>query len=90
MYRKIKNNFILHLSHFCPILGENVKNVLKTDASEDLFNTYTKEGITADGKLLVLFIFNSKEEMRLIRMHPEMIQVDTTHGTNHEKKSYSP
>ena len=24
--------------------------------------------------------------MRLIKMHPEMIQADTTHGTNKEKK----
>ena len=90
MYPIMNNIFILHISHFCSILGGNVKNVLKTDALEDLFNAYTKEGITADGKLLVLFIFNSKEEMRLIRIHPEMIQVDTTHGTNNEKKSYSP
>ena len=24
--------------------------------------------------------------MRLVRMHPEMMQVDTTHDTNNEKK----
>ena len=64
-----------------------MKNVLKTEASKDVLDAYTKEGITADGKLLLLFLFNSKEEMRLIRMHPKMIQVYTTHGTNNEKKS---
>ena len=31
-------------------------------------------------------MYNSKEEMRLLRMHPEMLQADTTHGTNNEKK----
>ena len=72
------------------ILAKNVKNILKTEVSKDVLDAYTKEGITADGKLLVLFLFNSKEEMRLVRMHPEMMQVDTTHGTNNEKKNYSP
>ena len=36
--------------------------------------------------MLVLFIYNTAEEMRLTRMHPEMMQADTTHGTNKEKK----
>ena len=37
-------------------------------------------------KLLVLFLYNTSEEMRLFRMHPEMLQANTTHGTNKEKK----
>ena len=37
-------------------------------------------------KLLIIFLYNSSEEMCFIRIHPEMTQADTTHGTNKEKK----
>ena len=63
-----------------------MKNTLKTNVSSDIREAYSKEGITGDGKLIVLFLFNSKEEMGLVRMHPEMMQVDTPHGANNEKK----
>ena len=45
-----------------------------------------RNGLSGSQKLLVLFLYNSSEEMRLVRMHPEMLQADTTHGTNKEKK----
>ena len=42
--------------------------------------------MTNEGKMLVLFLFNNAQEMRLVRMHPDVWQMDTTHGTNSEKK----
>ena len=39
-----------------------------------------------DGKLLVLFVYNTADEMYLLQMYPEVIFTDTTHGTNKEKK----
>ena len=37
--------------------------------------SYTNNALTANGKLLVLFLFNNEKEMRLTRMHPESWQV---------------
>ena len=36
--------------------------------------------------MLLIFIFSSDEETRLVRMHPEVCCFDTTFGTNNEKK----
>ena len=36
--------------------------------------------------MLVLFLYASNEEFRLLRMHPEFCAADTTFGTNNEKK----
>ena len=47
---------------------------------------YISNNITKGGKLLVFFLYNNNEEMRLTRMHPECFMVDTTHGTNKERK----
>ena len=52
----------------------------------EIANAYIKTGLSGDQKLLVLFLYNTSEEMRLTRMHPEMMQADKTHGTNKEKK----
>ena len=37
-------------------------------------------------KLLVLFLCKRFEEIRLFGMHLEVLQADTTHGTNRENK----
>ena len=47
---------------------------------------YVNTNICNGGKLLVLILYNNHEEMRLLRMHPESIMVDTTYGTNRGKK----
>ena len=51
-----------------------------------LLNDYKNTNLTSGGKLLAVFLYNTHEEMRLTRMHPEMLMVDTTHGTNKGKK----
>ena len=50
---------------------------------------YANTNICNGGKLLVLILYNNHEEMRLLRMHPESIMVDTTHGTNRGKRNFS-
>ena len=47
---------------------------------------FNSNRIGINGELLVIFLYNSSEEMRLLRMHPEVLLADTTHGTNKEKK----
>ena len=42
--------------------------------------------ITNGAKLMVVFIYNNYEKIRLTIMHPESLIVNTTHGTNQEKK----
>ena len=46
---------------------------------------YFCSNLTDGGKLLVLFLYNNYDEMRLIRMHLESLLVDK-HGTNKEWK----
>ena len=40
----------------------------------------------SEGRLLVIFLYASKEELHLLRMYPEICAVDTTFGTNVNKK----
>ena len=47
---------------------------------------YIASNLSNGGKLLVLFLYNNYDEMRLTRMHPGSLMVDTTHGTNKERK----
>lgn len=51
-----------------------------------VIEAYERNHLLGNKHLLVLFLYNSEEEMRLLRMHPECLQADTTHGTNNEKK----
>ena len=67
-------------------LGNQVKHTLNDNAPQQLIDAYNNNIKVSDGRLLVLFLYNSKEEMRLLCMHPEMLQADTTHGTNNENK----
>ena len=59
---------------------------LDTEPPAEIVEAFNSNLLRGSKKLLVLFLFNSESEMRLIRMHPEMMQADTTHGTNREKK----
>ena len=54
--------------------------------TQAILDAYESNLLRGADKLLVIFLYNSFEEMRLFRMHPEMLQADTTHGTNKEKK----
>ena len=47
---------------------------------------YESRLIRDDGQLLVLFLYASNKELRLVRMHPEFCAADITFGTNDEKK----
>ena len=47
---------------------------------------HVSNNILNNGKLLVLFMYDTNEEMRLFRMHPRSLVADTTHGTNSERK----
>ena len=71
------------------LLGKQ-REASKVDSlnSDELTRAYIRNGLseTNEQRLLVLFLYNTTEEMRLLRMHPEMMQGDTTHGTNKEKK----
>ena len=51
-----------------------------------VIDQYKLANITNGSKLLVLFLYNSHDEMRLTRMHPDCFMVDATHGTNNERK----
>ena len=51
-----------------------------------LIDVYRSNKLRGEDRLLVLFLYASDEELRLLRMHPEMIQAETTHGTNNAKK----
>ena len=51
------------------------KKSISTTLKKDLMTMYTNNALTTNGKLLVLFLFNNKKEMRLARMHPESWQV---------------
>ena len=66
--------------------GNQVKHTINNDAPQQLIDAYNNNIKVSDGRLLVLFLYNSKEEMRLLCMHPEMLQADTTHGTNNKNK----
>ena len=60
--------------------------MLSSVDTQNLLKAYEDNGMTNEGKMLVLFLFNNAQEMRLLRMHPDVWQMDTTHGTNSEKK----
>jgi hypothetical protein len=42
--------------------------------------------LTGDQRLLLIFLFASDEELRLLMMHPELLSADTTFGTNDKNK----
>ena len=54
--------------------------------TQAIIDSYELNLLFGSENLLDLFLFNSSEDICLFRMHPEMLQVDTAHGTNKEKK----
>ena len=59
---------------------------MKTFPDPSLYDVYESNKLSDKDRLLVMFVYSSEEEMRLLRIHPEMIQADTTHGTNNTQK----
>jgi hypothetical protein len=47
---------------------------------------YNENKLSGGKRLLLIFLFASDEELRLIMMHPEFLASDTTFGTNKQKK----
>ena len=67
------------------LLGKK-RSVLTVGYNKDVNRMYKTSIINKEGKLLVLFLYASNEELRMVRMHPELCVADTTFGTNNEKK----
>lgn len=49
-----------------------------------IIDAYKSKLVRGSRKLLTLFLYNSSEEIRLFLIHPEMLQVDTTHSRNED------
>jgi hypothetical protein len=47
---------------------------------------YQANALKGGERLLLIFLFASDEELRLLMMHPECLMVDTTFKTNKQKK----
>ena len=69
---------------FCFSAKERIQVTKEYD--NDVKRLYESSLIRDDGRLLVLFLYASNEELRRVRMHPEFCAADTTFGTNDEKK----
>jgi len=54
--------------------------------NQELAEIYKTNQLGNGGRLLLIFMFASNEEMRLVRMYPEFCACDTTFGTNKQKK----
>ena len=77
---------LLIICYIC-LIGKNERQAnLSESFRDDIIRQYTNANLTKHGKLLVLCMYNTHEEMRLTRMHPEALMVDTTHGTNKDRK----
>ena len=46
---------------------------------------YTFNNIEENGRLLVHFLYNTSDEMRLLRMYPEVLVTNTMHEINREE-----
>ena len=51
-----------------------------------LQHEYVRSNKLNNGQLLVVFMYNAQEEIRLLRMYPQSLLADCTHGTNSERK----
>ena len=55
---------------------------LSQPPTQAIIDAYKSNLLLGAETLLVLFLYNNLKEMRLFRMHPEMLQADTIHDTN--------
>ena len=65
---------------------KTVTSNINTSYNSQVKKLYHSTFLKEDKRLLVLFLYASNEEFRLLRMHPEFCAADTTFGTNNEKK----
>ena len=69
------------------ILGKERKTTqISPEIQQKLAFEFDLTQVGNNGQLLVLFMYNTVNEMYLLRIHPEVPLVDITHGTNKEKK----
>jgi hypothetical protein len=59
---------------------------IKSDGDLDPEELYRSNLLKGEQKLLLIFLFASDEELRLVMMHPEFFAFDTTFQTNKQKK----
>ena len=84
MFLKFNIYFVKNILY---LLGKKrVITNISSEMCEKLRFEFSSNNVSDDGQLLVLFQYNTSEEMRLLRMHPEVLLADTTHGTNKERK----
>ena len=78
----------LLINFFYKIEQVEERNSITSNQSptQAIIHAYESNLLLGAETLLVLFVCNSSQEMRLFRMYPEILQADTTHGTNKEKK----
>ena len=69
---------------FCLSAKERIR--ISKEYDQDVKRLYESSLIRDDGRSLVLFLYASNKELRLVRMHPDFCAADTTFGTNDEKK----
>ena len=55
--------FIINFNNF---QAKDVKRCIKLETSNELIDVYNSSNITANGILLVIFLYNSAEEMRIL------------------------
>ena len=68
------------------IKGKDVKRKCTTQDDGQLRKVWNENMLSTNGRLLVIFLFATKEERRHTRMHPEFCAADTTFGTEKTKK----
>ena len=83
--------------HFCIIfyhqyyrIGKHRQQIkINNEMKAKLQHKYVRSNILNNGQLLVLFMYNTQEVMRFLRIHPQSLVADCTHGTNSERKELS-
>lgn len=59
---------------------------LPVENGNDPKSLYDANKLSGNKKMLLIFLFASDEELRLLMMHPELLVCDTTFKTNKQKK----
>ncbi len=64
----------------------NLRNTLLNLPGENVESLRKEHGLRNDTKMLLICMWVTNEELRLIKMHPECISWDVTHQTNKQKR----
>jgi hypothetical protein len=68
------------------LLQKKTRTKLSLPAMEEAADLHRNYGFRDDERLLLIFLFASNEEFRLLSMHPEVLACDTTFGVEKSKK----